>query len=247
MTNFLNVHIIYAHPESKSFVAAMRNTIISHFEEEGCNVTISDLYAKKFNPIVSEKDFLDRSDKDYLGYSLEQRHGLKTDTLALDIAEEIEFVLKADLLVFIFPLFWFGVPAILKGWIERVFISGLFYGGKRIYGKGGLRGKRVFTAFSLGGRDHMFGPDAIHGELTGGMLKHFFQGTLGYVGLDVLEPYIAYHVPYVSDADRHNMLDELKATLVNIDQQPLLPMPDLARFSDTFEPVGTLNDTYRRT
>jgi putative NADPH-quinone reductase len=45
----------------------------------------------------------------------------------------------------------------------------------------------------------MFGPQSIHGELETGMLRHFFQGTLGYVGLAMHQPFVAYHVPSVDD------------------------------------------------
>ena len=233
----MNIHIVHTHPEPKSFVSAMRDTIFTHFETEGCSVTLSDLYAKEFNAVASKKDFLDRSREDYLMYSVEQRHCNKVGKLSPDIVEEIEYILRADLIVFTFPLFWFSVPAILKGWIERVFIAGLFYGGKRIYRNGGLLGKRAFVAFSLGGRSHMFGPNGIHGELTNGMLRHFFQGTLGYVGIEVLEPYVAYHVPYVDIAERQNMLYELKNTLREIDRRPALSVPNLNYFNEIFEPI----------
>lgn len=233
----MKTHIIHAHPEPLSFVAAMRNTIATHFESQGHDVTLSDLYAKRFNPVASAQDFLERSRADYLVYSLEQRNAHKKGKLSPDIAEELNLVLAADLLVITFPLFWFGVPAILKGWIDRVFVSGVFYGGKRIYGKGGLKGKRVFVAFSLGGQAHMFGPEAIHTELTNGMLRHFFQGTLGYVGLEVIEPFIAYHVPYINDEERGKTLRDLKSALVDLESRPSLPMPDLSHFNDIFEPI----------
>ncbi len=233
----LRVHIVHAHPEPKSFVAAMRDVIATQFEETGHRTTISDLYVKRFNPVASAQDFLDRSREDHLVYPLEQRYCYPEGNLSPDISDEVEHVLRADLLVFTFPLFWFGVPAILKGWIDRVFVSGLFYGGKRIYANGGLRGKRAFAAFSLGGRPHMFGPNGIHGELATGMLRHFFQGTLGYVGLEVLEPYIAYHVPYVTKDARRDMLAELGECVAKIDSRPVMSMPDLRRFNDTFEPI----------
>jgi len=146
--------------------------------------------------------------------------------------------MKAELIVFSFPVFWFSVPAILKGWIDRVFLSGPFYGGKRVYGRGGLSGKRAFVATSLGGREHMFGAGALHGELTTGMMRHFFQGTLGYVGLTVHEPFIAHHVPYLDDAARQGLLEELRNCIVSLSDRPVLPMPDLALFDESFAPLN---------
>ena len=143
-------------------------------------------------------------------------------------------MLVADLVAFTLPIFWYISPAILKGWIDRVLLSGVFYGGRRIYGSGGLSGKRAFVAMSLGGRDHMFGKDAIHGELALGMMKHFFQGTLGYVGLGVHEPFVAYHVPYVDEASRKDMLSDLSNTVLNLEDRPVIAMPDLSQFDERF-------------
>ncbi len=232
----MHVHLVHAHPEPRSFVAAMRDVIVTELTAAGHTVGVSDLYAMRFDPVLSERDFTSRANPDHLVYALEQRHAHAGGALAPDLRDEVEKVLAADVLAFTFPLFWFGVPAIMKGWIERVFLSGPFYGGKRLYGRGGLAGKRAFAAFSLGGRDHMFGEEAIHGALVDGMMRNFFQGTLGYVGLTVHRPFVAYHVPYVTAPRREEMLDELRAYVRDLDGQPALPMPDLTRFDDILRP-----------
>ena len=228
----MKVHLVHAHPEPRSFTAAMRDVIVDELSAMGHQVTLSDLYALGFDPVVSDRDFHSRSKPEYLVYALEQRHSYALGELAPDIQREVEHVLAADVLAFTFPLFWFGVPAIMKGWIERVFLSGPFYGGKRLYAGGGLAGRRAFAAFSLGGREHMFGPDAIHGELAEGMMRSFFQGTLGYVGLAVHRPYIAYHVPYETDERRAHMLRELRDYIGALGEQPIMPLPDLSRFDE---------------
>src|SRR3546814_10992098 len=76
---------------------------------------------------------------------------------------------------------------------SRVFVSGLCYGGKAVYSRAGMVGKRATAAFSLGGREYMFGPDGLHGPLVDGFMRSFFQGSLGYVGFEVLAPFVAYH------------------------------------------------------
>ncbi len=214
----------------------MRDVIVGELRDAGHEVTISDLHAMRFDPVLSERDFATRANPDHLVYALEQRHAHASGELASDIRGEVDKVLAADMLGFTFPLFWFGVPAIMKGWIERVFLSGPFYGGKRLYGKGGLVGKRAFAAFSLGGREHMFGAEAIHGELVDGMMRNFFQGTLGYVGLTVHRPFVAYHVPYVQQPRREEILRDLRAYVRALDRQPVLPVPDLDRFDETLRP-----------
>jgi NAD(P)H dehydrogenase (quinone) len=232
----MKVHLVHAHSESDSFVSAMRDTVFASFEARGDRVTVSDLYAMKFNPISGPEDFGARSDPAHLTYALEQRHGFKTRTLAPDILAEIDKILDADIVGFTFPLYWFGLPAILKGWVDRVFISGTFYGGKRVYGKGGMAGKRAFAAFSLGGREYMFGPEGIHGELVMGMMRGFFQGTLGYVGFDVHHPWVGYHVPYLPLEQRQQGLQGLSDYVTRLDEQPVFPMPNVDDFGPSFEP-----------
>jgi NAD(P)H dehydrogenase (quinone) len=230
--------IVHAHSEPDSFVAAMRAVAVEGLQDAGWSVDHSDLYAMGFNPVLSPADFGVRRDAAHLTYALEQRHNAERGTLAADIQAEIAKVMAADLLVFTFPVFWFSVPAILKGWIDRVFVSGPFYGGRRIYGAGGLAGKRALAAFSLGGREHMFGPGSIHGELETGMLRHFLQGTLGYVGLEVLEPYVAYHAPYLDAAGRQGLLDGLAGHVARLESLPAMLMPALDAFDRSFAPIS---------
>jgi len=235
----MRVHLVHAHPVETSFVAAMRDAVAEAFAAQGTAVTVSDLYRMGFNPVLSADDFLEPACPERLVYAREQRHAFATSTLAPDIKAEVDRVLAADLLAFTFPLFWYSSPAILKGWIERVFLSGRFYGGRRIYGRGGLKGKRAFAAIALGGRAHMFGPGAIHGELETGMMRHFFQGTLSYVGLAVHQPFVAYHVPYVDDAARRVMLERLRACVRDLEDRPVMAVPDLDSYDASFAPKGS--------
>lgn len=155
-----------------------------------------DLYAMNWNPVASAADFGgDRAKDDYLVYALEQRNGVSTQTIAPDIQRELDKLMDCDLLVLNFPIYWFSVPAIMKGWFDRVIVSGLCYGGGvRFYDRGGLRGKRVYTAATLGGQPHMFGENAVHGPMNT-MLSPLLRGTLGYTGMEVLDPFLAWHVP----------------------------------------------------
>lgn len=230
-------HIVYCHPEANSFVGAMASTARASLERTGWQVTVSDLYAKHFNPVASAQDFGSRGNAEHLVYSLEQRHGREQGTLAQDIVDELEPVLAADLLVLAFPVFWFSVPAMLKGWFDRVLLSGTFYGGRRVYDRGAMVGRKAMVLTSLGGREHMFGTGAIHGELDMGMLRHIMQGTLGYVGYQVYEPFIAYHVPYVTHEVRCQILASLDEQMGVLDQRSSLQFPQLRNFDERFLPL----------
>ncbi|MEO4002151.1 NAD(P)H-dependent oxidoreductase [Mesorhizobium sp. CAU 1732] len=231
--------IVHAHPEPQSFTTSMKDTARRVLEAQGYDTVVSDLYAQQFNPVASASDFGSRKRDDYLVYALEQRNGFETSSLAPDIAEEVDKLLAADLLVLNFPFYWFSMPAILKGWIDRVFLSGPLYGGVRFYDKGGLRGRKAFVTATLGGRPHMFGPKAIHGEIND-MLRHLLRGTLGYVGYDVLEPFYAYHVPYLPEDERRKIMDDFETALRGLDTRPALSFPSLDNFDGELFPLDHL-------
>ncbi|MEV5407149.1 NAD(P)H-dependent oxidoreductase, partial [Streptomyces albidoflavus] len=152
----------------------------------------------------------------------------------------VERVLDCDLMIMNFPIFWFSTPAIMKGWIDRVFLSGSFFGGKRIYDRAELSSKTVLVTATLGGREHMFGPNAVHGEIKG-MMRHLLQGTLGYCGFRVIEPFFAYHVPYVSREERQLWLSKYRNYIENIDTQPTMAMPSLDDYDDVLRPLAAHN------
>jgi len=227
----LKVFIVSAHPEPKSLNTALRDLSVRVLEDLGHVVRISDLYGMDFNPVASADDFTERQDPDYLVYALEQRHGYENGTLAPDILEEIEKVLWCDLLILNFPLFWFSTPAIFKGWIDRVLISGLTYGGKRFYERGGLRGRKAMVTLTLGGRPHMLNDDGIHGDLED-MLCPLLRGTLYYTGLSVLPPFVAWHVPYITDDARADYLDAYEQRLGQLEELEPITFPSLDEFDD---------------
>ncbi|MBS0318553.1 MAG: NAD(P)H-dependent oxidoreductase [Proteobacteria bacterium] len=232
----MNVFIVHAHPEPRSFCSSMCSVATEHLRGLGHEVRVSDLYATNFNPVASATDFGQRKNPDYLVYALEQRHGHETGSLAPDIRAEIGKLLWCDMLVLNFPIFWFSTPAMLKGWIDRVLVSGLVYGGKRFYDRGGLTGKRVMVSITIGGQPHMFAPDGIHGSLDD-MLRHLLRGTLAYTGMTVLPPFVAWHVPYVSAEMRGQVLQSYRQRLEKLDALEPLTFPRLDDYDSTLAPL----------
>lgn len=233
----MNILIVHAHPEPDSFCSAMKDLAINTLQQAGHHVQISDLYAMNWNPVASAADFTLRSNPNYLAYALEQRHAHGRQALSADISAELGKLLWADLLILNFPLFWCSVPAILKGWIDRVLISGVCYGGLRFYDRGGLVGKRALLSFSLGGQAHMFANEgAVHGDWEP-MLRPLQRGTLAYTGLSVLPPFSAYHVPYISPQARDKILEEYREYLQHLDELEPLAHPSLADFDRQLHPL----------
>jgi NAD(P)H dehydrogenase (quinone) len=114
-------------------------------------------------------------------------------------------------------------------------VSGVTYGGKRFYNQGGLKGKKALLSFTLGGRDHMFGEGAIHGSIED-MLRPVLRGSLYYVGMDVLPPFIGYHVPYISQEAREQILQDYTQYLAKLDELQPLVFPTLDQFDDKLYP-----------
>jgi NAD(P)H dehydrogenase (quinone) len=231
----MNVLIVHAHPEPQSFTTSMLKTAVEELTRAGHSVEVSDLYAMAWNPVASADDFGTRKNPGYLTYALEQRHAYEAGSIAADIAGEIEKLKKADLVIFNFPVYWFSVPAILKGWIDRVLISGLCYGGMRFYDQGGLKGKKATLSFTLGGRPHMFGEDAIHGELDM-LLRPLLRGTLAYVGMDVLPYFAGYHIPYLKPEAREEIMQSYRDWLAGLETATPLEFPKMGDFDEKLHP-----------
>jgi NAD(P)H dehydrogenase (quinone) len=107
-----------------------------------------------------------------------------------------------------------------------------------MYSRGKMRGRRALVAASLGGQEHMFGSQAVHGPLHEGMMSHLLRGTLGVVGYDVVQPFWAYHAPYVDEGARADLLAGLRRHVERLDEAPILAMPDLEQYDRRFRPLA---------
>lgn len=96
-------------------------------------------------------------------------------------------------------------------------------------------------SFTLGGQSHMFGKGAVHGEMEA-LLWPIHQGILAYVGLEVLPPFIAYHVPYVSEVARWGYLKEYFQHLVTLDKREPLKFSRLEDFDEKLRPLDGKSD-----
>ena len=218
----MNVLIVYAHPEPKSFNGAMKDLAIEMLRGAGYEVAVSDLYAMHFHAVVGEDDFLgERADPDFLSVATEQTKAFQTGTLAPEIVAEQEKLKRADLLILQFPVWWFGMPAIMKGWADRVFARGFAYIAGRKYDTGMFRGKTAMVAATTGTSADTYAPDGIDGDILN-VLWPVHNGLLRYSGFDVIEPFVAYMPGRVGQDGRKAYLEAYRRRLLDLESAPKL-------------------------
>lgn len=216
----MKVFIVYAHPEPLSFNAAMKELAVTTLKASGNEVIVSDLCAMKFKAAADGDDFTRRADPEFLKYAAEQKNACADGSFAADIKAEQEKLLWADFVIFQFPLWWYSVPAILKGWFDRVFAAGFVYGpniGR--YDTGGLRGRRAMLSLTTGSPKEAYGPFGMDGDMNDMILYHINHGTLYFSGLQPTEPYIAW-TPSHDAEERVRYLEEYRRILEHLDERP---------------------------
>jgi putative NADPH-quinone reductase len=176
-------------------------------------VQVSDLYAQHFQPVASRDDFLQMENPKRLGYSHEQRHAAAGRRFSADIIAEQDKVAAADLLIFQFPLWWYSVPAILKGWADRVLSHGFAFTNELVFERGMLRGRRAMISVTTGGSAEELQADRRYTGTMDEFLKPFSGGVLRFVGLEVLPPHIAYAVATMDAEGRTRQIDTYRTML----------------------------------
>lgn len=205
--------IIHAHPEEKSFCSSLKNITVEFFKAQGADVKVSDLYAMNFNPVGSKKDFTKLENPEFFKYQAEQVHAYKNNLFEESLKTEIDKLEWCDTLIFNFPLWWFGLPAILKGWVDRVFAMGAVYGaGKGVYENGTFKDKTAFLTFTTGGPEIAYGQKGKNGELEN-ILFPIHHGMLYFTGMSVLPPFISFSPARLEDEKRKQEIERYKKYL----------------------------------
>jgi NAD(P)H dehydrogenase (quinone) len=209
----MNVLIVYAHPERTSFTAALKDAAVDALSAAGHRVEVSDLYGEGFNPVAGRHDFIGAADPTRFHYQSEQLHAARINGFAADLMREQERLMRADLLVFVFPLWWGGLPAIVKGWFDRVCAYGVAYADGRRFERGYFVGRRALLGLTTGGTTERFSADGSYGKMRH-VLHSVRRCILEYLGLEVVEPFVAYAAPRVDAAARAEYLRSWRARLI---------------------------------
>ena len=223
----MNVLIVYAHPEPKSLTRQLVEVAVRTLRQRGHEVMLSDLYGMHWKAVFDEHDFPCRADPVRLSFVTESGHSYSTGRQADDITSEQRKLLAADAVILQFPLWWFGMPAILKGWVDRVFAYGLAYGfngaGNRYrYGDGGFKGKRALLSVTVGGPAEDYSARGINGPLDQ-LLFPITHGTLFFPGMDVLPIHAVYGTGSITPAGVAAAQETWRLRLEHLFDDALIP------------------------
>ncbi|WGI24401.1 NAD(P)H-dependent oxidoreductase [Halomonas alkaliantarctica] len=227
----MNVLIVLAHPERKSFNGGLVNVAVNQLAEAGHSVEVDDLYAEQFDPVERAEHYPHQSvDADYFYPLNEQRAHYQQNTLPLDVQRELARLEWADLVIFQFPLWWHATPAILKGWLDRVLVYGGRYTSRMRYDRGYYRGKQAMLSVTTGSPEETFQPFGRAGNMVHWLWP--MHASLYYVGFDVLAPQVSYGIQgggirYQEETDIAGHLATCKETLasrlVSLDSERPIP------------------------
>jgi NAD(P)H dehydrogenase (quinone) len=215
----MNILIVFAHPEPKSFNGALFDTAVDTLRGLGHEVATSDLYRMGFDPASDRHNFTSVKDPEYLKLQIEETHASDIHGFSPEIEAELRKVEACDLMILQFPLWWFGLPAILKGWVDRVMAMGRTYGYGHIYETGKFRGKRAMLSLTTGGPAEAYMKDGFNGDIHA-IPRPIQRGVPRFLGFDVLAPQIHYGPVRVDDDRRRNWLEAYAGRLRGIETEP---------------------------
>ncbi len=216
----MNILIVYAHPEPRSLNGALRDFAVKRLQEAGHAVQVSDLYAMQWKSTLDAADNRDHVAGERFDAVLDSQHAFANGRQSADIEAEQQKLLWADTLILQFPLWWFSMPAILKGWIDRVYAYGFAYGvgehsdthwGDR-YGEGTLAGKRAMLIVTTGGWESHYSARGVNGPIDD-ILFPIQHGILYYPGFNVLPPFLVHRTGRTDEARFAALRDTLAQRL----------------------------------
>jgi NAD(P)H dehydrogenase (quinone) len=181
--------IVYAHPDPGSFNRALLGAVEKRLGESGAPYDVRDLYKLEFDPVLAPEELVPGPAKN----------------ASKAAGRERRYVAEADALIFIYPVWWFAMPAIMKGYIDRVFCEGFAFAIEGGRFKGLLGGKRVFIINTTGS------PGTILDRMgyLEAMRVTIDTGIFGFCGMEVVRHRYFFAVREADEAARRTMLEEV--------------------------------------
>ncbi len=201
----MQIFLVHVHPEPRSFNAALTRTAVEALSAAGHTVTVSDLHAMNFNPVSDRRNFTTVKNPDCYNQIDEELHATAQNGFAPDVEAELRKMEASDLMIWQFPFWWYGVPGLLKGWVDRVFAYGRAYKSGCAHATGVFRGKRALLSLTAGASESSYQKGARNGDICA-MLRPVQRGILGYAGFSVLAPQISYGLDDATPEQRTALL-----------------------------------------
>ena len=238
--------IVIAHPEPKSFTGSWAEASAKAAEALGHKVLFSDLVAMGFDPVEKESHYQDvvnvNADAPFDPLRM-QDQAAKQQALSADVAAEILKIKSADQIIFHFPLWWFGAPAILKGWFDRCLVHGELHNSSQRFDSGLCLDKKAIFCVSTGSTAMESSPAGKEGDIH--MLLWPLAYALRYLGFTILKPSLAHGVHGFHQGEAkldlesrlRQILFDQKSLIANFDEMPVMTF----NRDDEFDENGMLD------
>jgi len=168
--------IVYAHPNPASLNHFFKQVVVETLENLNQEIVVRDLNEINFNPVLS----------------LDDMNGQRMGHVAADVSKEQDFITWSDRIIFVYPIWWTGMPAIMKGYIDRVFSYGFAYRYDEGIQKGLFTGKKAIIINSHGKSNEEYAENRMDKALA----LTSDKGIFNYCGFEIEEHF------YFDKADR---------------------------------------------
>lgn len=178
----MNQLIIIAHPKKDSFTHQLKVELVDRFYEQGNEVKVRDLYDLKFDPVLSAQELKFNKEGEFMA----------------DVVVEQNYIQWAEEITILYPLWWDAFPAILKGYIDRVFTNGFAF---KINGKGPegmLTAKRVRLITTAGMDEKTLQLSNVYE----GLKTTQDEGVFGFCGMEVMDHLYVTQVTSLSENEK---------------------------------------------
>ncbi|MDN4523748.1 NAD(P)H-dependent oxidoreductase [Fictibacillus fluitans] len=191
----MNHLLLFCHPSSHSFNHALLEVYSKELEKSGHSVDVRNLYDLDFQPVLTESEYKN---------SLEFRY-------EADVLKEQEYIAWCDRLALIYPVWWGGMPALLKGYIDRVFSYGFAYelDGEEPVPR--LQGKSAVTICTTGTPSEIYDENGMHDAMDTARNVSIFE----FCGIKATHSLYFGNVILAGDEKRRNMLEEVRQLAVS--------------------------------
>jgi NAD(P)H dehydrogenase (quinone) len=184
----MNILVIYAHPNENSYCSAIKNKLLSGLEVNINTIRIHDLYYSGFNPILSKEEIIDYPKT------------LNKNEQVQKFQHDIKW---ASVICMIYPVWWYGPPAILKGYIDKIITEGFAFDFVDDHAIPRLTDKKMILIQTYDADENM------EMDLNEGISFKSMHNIWSYCGIEDIERVSLFRVSFVDEKQRKVWLDEI--------------------------------------